>query len=97
MLDRGICSASNEPGFFSKCGFEQRPRHGERWLGGWKLIAIPALTLGLVRICLAHFFPETHELIDDWYLHAIFFLAFLFGWIPFARHPAATLTTGCPS
>ena len=55
--------------------------HGERWLTGWKLIAIPALVLGALRIALAHFFPETHDLVDDWYLHAIFFLAFLFGFL----------------
>jgi len=55
--------------------------HGQRWLTGWKLLAIPALVLGMVRIALAHFFPETHGLVDDWYLHAIFFLAFLFGFL----------------
>jgi hypothetical protein len=54
---------------------------GERWLTGWKLLAIPALVLAIARICLAHFFPETHDLIDDWYLHAIFLLAFLFGFL----------------
>jgi hypothetical protein len=55
--------------------------HGERWLAGWKLIAMPALVLGTTRIGLAHFFPESHELVDDWYLHAIFFLAFMFGFL----------------
>jgi glucan biosynthesis protein C len=55
-------------------------RQGRRWLAGWQLLVIPALTLGAAHIGLAHFFPETHELLDDWYLHAIFFLAFLFGY-----------------
>ena len=55
--------------------------HGRRWLVGWRLLALPALVLGTVRIGLAHFFPETHGLVDDWYLHAIFFLAFLFGFL----------------
>lgn len=52
-----------------------------RWLGGWRLLVVPALVLSLVRIGLEHFFPETHDLFHDWYLHAIFFLAFLFGYL----------------
>jgi glucans biosynthesis protein C len=55
-------------------------RRGRRWLAGWRLLVIPALALGAAHIGLAHFFPETHELLDDWYLHAIFFVAFLFGY-----------------
>jgi hypothetical protein len=64
------------PGLLSK--MEGR---GHRWLVGWRLVAMPALVLGVARIGLAHFFPETHGLVDDWYLHAIFFLAFLFGYV----------------
>lgn len=56
-------------------------RRGHLWLAGWRLLVLPALVLGLAHIGLAHFFPETHELVDDWYLHAIFFLAFLFGYV----------------
>ena len=33
----------------------------------------------MMRLGLEHFFPETHGLVDDWYLHAVFFSAFLFG------------------
>lgn len=54
---------------------------GERWLGGWRLLIVPALVLSLARVGLEHFFPETHDLVDDWYLHAIYLLAFLFGFL----------------
>jgi hypothetical protein len=56
-------------------------RLGGRWLAGWRLLLVPALVLSLVRIGLEHFFPETHDLVRDWYLHAIYFLAFLFGFL----------------
>jgi hypothetical protein len=36
---------------------------------------------GLARIALGHFFPETHGLTDDWYLHTTFFAVFLFGFV----------------
>jgi hypothetical protein len=63
-------------------GLLTRMRHlAGRQLGGWRLLVVPALVLGLAHICLEHFFPETHDLVDDWYLHAIFFLAFLFGYL----------------
>lgn len=50
-----------------------------RILRGWRLLVVPALYLTMVRIGLEHFFPETHGFVDDWYLHAVFFSAFLFG------------------
>ncbi len=37
---------------------------------------------------------KNHETIKRWFAHPRAWLAFLFGWIPFARHPAATLTVG---
>jgi glucan biosynthesis protein C len=52
-----------------------------RWLGGWRLLVAPAVVLSVGRIGLEHFFPETHDLFHDWYLHAIYFLAFLFGYL----------------
>ncbi len=54
---------------------------GERWLVGWRLLVLPAIALSLARVGLEHFFPETHELVNDWYLHAIYFGAFLFGFL----------------
>jgi len=50
-------------------------------LVGWRLLVVPALVLATGRIALAHFFPETHGLLDDWYLHFVFFLCFLFGFV----------------
>jgi glucans biosynthesis protein C len=55
--------------------------YGSRWLCGWRLLAVPAFVLGVAHIVLGHFFPETHELLNDWYMHAIYFLAFLFGFL----------------
>ena len=48
-------------------------------LSGWKLIALPALVLGLVRVLLADRFESTHGLVDDWYNHAAYLLPFLLG------------------
>lgn len=54
---------------------------GERRLVGWRLLVVPAIVLSLARVGLEHFFPETHELVDDWYLHAIYFFTFVFGFL----------------
>jgi hypothetical protein len=48
-------------------------------LPGIRLLVIPAVVLTGMRIALAHFFPETHGLVDDWYLHVVFLLGFAFG------------------
>lgn len=48
-------------------------------LEGWKLIALPAAVLALLRVLLAERFPTTHGLVDDWYNHAASFLPFLLG------------------
>jgi glucan biosynthesis protein C len=50
-------------------------------LTGWRLLVLPIVSLSLVRIALEHFFPETHNLYDDWYLHAIFLAALVFGFL----------------
>lgn len=39
-------------------------------LQGWKLIAIPAAVLALLRVTLLPHFEITHGLVDDWYNHA---------------------------
>ena len=52
-------------------------------LKGWRLIVLPVAFLSLVRIALEHFFPETHQLVDDWYLHATFLSALVFGFLFF--------------
>lgn len=48
-------------------------------LSGWRLLALPAIVLGLLRVSLAERFPTTHALVDDWYNHAAYFLPFLLG------------------
>ncbi len=55
-----------------------------RWLyarsGVW-WIALPAALLFLFLIVLKPHFPETHALINDWYLHAQYFTVFLIGYL----------------
>jgi len=48
-------------------------------LDGWKLIALPALFLALMRILLADHFPSTHDLVNDWFNHATYLPLFLLG------------------
>ena len=48
-------------------------------LSGWKLIVLPALFLGLVRILLADRFESTHALVDDWFNHATYLPTFVLG------------------
>lgn len=50
-----------------------------RLRGGW-LLALPALPLLLYTITLQPLFGGTHALFDDWYLHAVYFSVFLYGW-----------------
>jgi len=58
-----------------------------RFVRAGGLLVVPAIYLTLMRVGLAHFFPETHGLVDDWYLHAVFFSAFLFGFIVLPDEP----------
>ncbi|SHG56733.1 acyltransferase family protein [Massilia sp. CF038] len=48
-------------------------------LTGWKLIVLPALVLGALRIALSSQFPITHNLTWDWYNHANSLCAFVLG------------------
>ncbi|HEY0062293.1 MAG TPA: acyltransferase family protein [Telluria sp.] len=48
-------------------------------LSGWKLIVLPVLVLGALRIALASHFPTTHNLTWDWYNHAHYLSVFLLG------------------
>ncbi|MEO7254716.1 MAG: acyltransferase family protein [Casimicrobium sp.] len=52
---------------------------GERWLRGWRLIALPVAYITLTRWTLLNFFPSTHNLTWDWLNHATYLPAFLFG------------------
>ncbi len=48
-------------------------------LAGPGLILWPALWLIGLRVTLKPLFGETHALLDDWHLHAVYFSLFLFG------------------
>jgi surface polysaccharide O-acyltransferase-like enzyme len=48
-------------------------------LSGWRLIVLPAIAVGIIRMLLASQFPSTHGLFDDWYNHANYFFLFLLG------------------
>jgi glucans biosynthesis protein C len=50
-----------------------------RWLRGPWLIALPVAWLAAIRIALVARFPDTHALVDDWYLHASYFSVFALG------------------
>ncbi len=52
---------------------------------GLPIILIPFLFLTLTRLTLEPIFDETHALVDDWYAHAVYFPAFLFGYA-IAKH-----------
>ncbi len=54
-----------------------------RWFAGLRgawLLSVPALPLAVATIVLKPLFSETHALVDDWFLHAIYFTVFLYGW-----------------
>ncbi|PJI39611.1 acyltransferase family protein [Ferrovibrio sp.] len=44
------------------------------------LLLLPPLFVGLLRLTLKPVFGETHALLDDWYLHALYLSMFLFGY-----------------
>ena len=50
-----------------------------RSLDGPGLILLPFAVLALLRLTLQPMFPGTHALVDDWYLHAVYFGVFAFG------------------
>ena len=57
-----------------------RLRQAFTGLRGWRLLALPALPLMLYTVALQTYFPDTHDLINDWYVHAVYFTVFLYGW-----------------
>lgn len=44
------------------------------------LLLLPPVFVGLLRLTLRPVFGETHALLDDWYLHALYLSLFLFGY-----------------
>lgn len=62
-------------------GLEALGRGLERALSGWGLFVWPILVLALLRILLLPLFEVTHNLVEDWYNHAVSFSAFLLGFV----------------
>lgn len=50
------------------------------YMKGALLLLLPPLVIGLLRLTLRPIFGQTHALLDDWYLHAMYFSLFLFGY-----------------
>ncbi len=50
-----------------------------RLLTGWRILVLPLLVLGITRAALVLVFPETHDLVNDWYNHAHYFFLFVLG------------------
>ncbi|WP_300296834.1 acyltransferase family protein [Ferrovibrio sp.] len=55
-------------------------RQAVPWLQGAGLILLPWLLLGGLRLWLFPRFGQTHALVGDWYLHAMYLSLFLFGY-----------------
>ncbi|QJR09551.1 Glucans biosynthesis protein C [Usitatibacter rugosus] len=69
-------------------------------LRGVRLVLYPVVPLLLYTLTLQYRFPETHNLVKDWYVHAVSFTMFLYGywlgrdeaiWTELARIRKATL------
>jgi len=50
-------------------------------LRGWRLLLLPIIFLAACKLGLEPIFGSTHALVDDWYVHAISFTTFLFGFL----------------
>ncbi len=55
------------------------------------LLLLPPIFVGLLRLTLRPVFGETHALLDDWYLHALYLSMFLFGY-GIAKHEGIWLS-----
>ncbi len=53
----------------------------ETRLGGAGAVLWPILYLALARVVLVRLYPQNHALLGDWYSHALYGAAFLFGFI----------------
>ena len=49
-------------------------------LRGARMLLLPALPLLLYTVVLQPHFPGTNDLIHDWYMHAVYFTIFVYGW-----------------
>ncbi len=77
-----------------------------RVMRGWRLLLLPALPLVAYILVLRPLFPITHDVVNDWYNHALSFTVMLYGfliaknlafWDALARlrRPALLLGLGC--
>jgi len=75
-------------------------------LRGWRLIVVPTMPLLLFTLWLSPRFPATHDMVHDWYLHALYFTVFLYGYwmgvheeiwreLERLRRPALALAAAC--
>lgn len=55
------------------------------------LLLLPPVFVGLLRLTLRPVFGETHALVDDWFLHALYLSLFLFGY-SIAKHEGIWLS-----
>jgi hypothetical protein len=63
-----------------RSGPGQRLRLRLTALRGWPLLVLPAIPLALATIVLQPLFEETGDLVNDWYRHALYVTAFLYGY-----------------
>jgi glucan biosynthesis protein C len=49
-------------------------------LRGWRLLLYPSIPLVFFTFALGWKFRSTHDLINDWYYHTIYFTMMLYGW-----------------
>lgn len=80
LLMYSLALAALLPLLTSPAGMRLRERFCA--LHGIRLVLLPAVPLAVVSWTLRSRFPETHDLITDWYNHGIYFTLFLYGyWI----------------
>jgi peptidoglycan/LPS O-acetylase OafA/YrhL len=57
------------------------PERLVQMLSGWGLVIGPIALLALLRGALFPLFGETHELLNDWYMHGVYLSTFVFGYV----------------
>lgn len=67
-----------QPAFNTRLG--QRLLEAFTGLRGARLLLLPALPLLFYAVALQAHFPGTNDLVHDWYMHAVYFTVFLYGW-----------------
>lgn len=63
-----------------RSGPGRRLREAVVGLRGARLLLAPALPFVIATLALQPYFEATGDLVNDWYRHAIYFTAFLYGW-----------------